>query len=261
MVAWELHLARYAFVKAFVHRIKGLEGLDAALQYMGKSSHEFELAEIDEYVVRLPINDHQRPPAKESRPSITIKVVSTFLLLELRSSAQKFHTTPRISIVRSSVHNLVELPAKADPEMFNALNDRNSAVAKLSTRYIDGKPLEILCSRGLASALASALSSSRKPVVILSLLNPGFCASASFQNPSTAFKLQVKALGRTAEEDSRALVDAVASGKDSHGQHLSDSGIAKVSDFVLSRKGWETQERVWDGLNASLEKTRVLDDV
>lgn len=73
MVAWELHLARYAFVKAFVHRIKGLEGLDAALQYMGKSSHEFELAEIDEYVA---IHHNQSrlhiPPPRTSlfRPEI-----------------------------------------------------------------------------------------------------------------------------------------------------------------------------------------------
>lgn len=65
--------------------------------------------------------------------------------------------------------------------------------------------------------------------------------------------MQMKVMGRTAEEGSRALVDAVGRGKESHGKYLSDCKIAKVSDFVLSKKGAETQDRVWQELNAKLE--------
>lgn len=59
---------------------------------------------------------------------------------------------------------------------------------------------------------------------------------------------------RTVEEGSRVLMDAVARGEDSHGEYISDCRVAKVSDFVLSKKGAETQERVWDNLDARLEK-------
>lgn len=132
-------------------------------------------------------------------------------------------------------------------------------MAKMSTRYFDSKLLEILYGR----ALASALSSSPKPLVVLNLLNPGFCASELFRDPTAAFKLQLKVMGRTAEEGSRALVDAVGRGEDSHGEYLSDCKVAKVSDFVLSKKGAQTQGRVWGELNAKLEKIQpgVLDNI
>ena len=70
-------------------------------------------------------------------------------------------------------------------------------------------------------------------------------------------------MGRTAEEGSRALVDAVGRGEDSHGEYLSDCKVAKVSDFVLSKKGAQTQGRVWGELNAKLEKIQpgVLDNI
>jgi retinol dehydrogenase 12 len=129
----------------------------------------------------------------------------------------------------------------------------------MSTRYFDSKLLEILYGR----ALVSAISSSGKPLIALNLVNPGFCASELFRDPSAAFKLQLKVMGRTAEEGSRALVDAVGRGEDSHGAYLSDCKVAKVSDFVLSKKGAQTQQRVWDELNAKLEKIQpgVLDNV
>ncbi len=60
-------------------------------------------------------------------------------------------------------------------------------------------------------------------------------------------------MGRTAEEGSRALVDAVGKGRQSHGEYLSDCKVAKVSDFTLSKKGAETQMRVWEELNEKLE--------
>ena len=119
----------------------------------------------------------------------------------------------------------------------------------MSTRYFDSKLLEILYGR----SLASAISSSPKPLVVLNLLNPGLCASELFRDPSAAFKLQMKVMARSAEEGSRALVDAVGRGKESHGEYLSDCKIARVSDFVLSKKGVKTQSRVWEELNAKLE--------
>ena len=188
------------------------------------------------------------------RSSITINVVSTFLLAllllpKLRASAAQFHTVPRISVVSSSVHNFVDLgQAKASPKIFDALNDKKGEAARMSTRYFDTKLLEILYGR----ALASALSDSTKPLIVLNMMNPGLCASDLFPDPSAAFKLQMKVMARSAEEGSRALVDAIRRGKESHGQYLSDCKIARVSDFVLSKKGAVTQSKVWEELNSKL---------
>lgn len=157
---------------------------------------------------------------------------------------------PRVSIVSSSVHHFVDLSAKARPKIFGAMNEKGSQVSKMNTRYFDSKLLEILYGRALSSAIAS---SSRRPLVILNLLNPGLCASELFREPSAAFKLQMKVMARTAEEGSRTLVDAIGRGEESHGKYLSDCKGARVSDFVLSKKGAETQSRVWEELNAKLD--------
>lgn len=124
----------------------------------------------------------------------------------------------------------------------------------MSTRYFDTKLLEILYGRALASAISKSSLANGKPPVVLNMLNPGFCQSELFRDPSPAFKVQIKIMGRTSEEGSRALVDAVARGEDSHGQYLSDCKVAKVSDFVLSQKGVTTQERVWEELSAKLDE-------
>ena len=125
----------------------------------------------------------------------------------------------------------------------------------MATRYFDSKLLEILYGRALAAAISSSSSSSSppKPVVAINMLNPGLCASELFRDPSPAFKVQMKVMARSAEEGSRALVDAVGRGEDSHGAYLSDCKTARVSDFVLSKEGAKTQKRVWDEVNAKLE--------
>lgn len=124
----------------------------------------------------------------------------------------------------------------------------------MSTRYFDSKLLGILYGR----ALASAISASKKPLVVLNLMNPGFCASDLFRDGSVGLKIQLKIMGRTAEEGSRTLVDAIARGKESHGEYLSDCKIAKVSNFTLSEKGLKTQERVWEELNEKLERIQPM---
>ena len=116
----------------------------------------------------------------------------------------------------------------------------------MATRYFDSKLLEILYGRALAAAISSSSSSSSsppKPLVAINMMNPGLCASDLFRDPNPAFKLQMKVMARSAEEGSRALVDAVGRGEDSHGAYLSDCRVARVSDFVLSKEGAKTQKR------------------
>ena len=190
-----------------------------------------------------------------SRSSLTINVISTYLLTllllpKLRSSAHAHEITPRISIVTSSVHNFTTLAAKSAPSILAEMNNPNSQICKMTTRYFDTKLLQVLYTR----ALADALTAQKGNQVVINMLNPGFCDSELFRDSPGAVKMQMKVMGRSAEEGSRALVDAVARGKESHGEYLSDCKVARVSDWARSKEGKETQERVWKEVNEKLEE-------
>lgn len=58
---------------------------------------------------------------------------------------------------------------------------------------------------------------------------------------------------RTTEEGAIALVSAAAGGPETHGEFMSVCKVKPPGPFVLSEKGAETQERVWDELVKKLE--------
>lgn len=60
-------------------------------------------------------------------------------------------------------------------------------------------------------------------------------------------------VGRSTEAGSRTLVHAASQGPESHGAYMSDCGVARPSAFVLSKDGYESQERLWKELEAKLE--------
>ena len=211
------------------------------------------------------------PDSPHLRSSITVNVISTYLLTllllpKLRSSAQRHSITPQISIVTSSVHNFTNLSAKSAPSILAEMNSAESKVATMSIRYFDTKLLQVLYTRALAEAFDSTSTDDSfadqsandavkgKGDVVINMVNPGFCDSELFKDPSMPFKMQMKIMGRSAEEGSRALVDAVARGRDSNGQYLSDCKVARVSPWVRSNEGRRTQERVWKEVNERLGK-------
>lgn len=61
-------------------------------------------------------------------------------------------------------------------------------------------------------------------------------------------------LARTAEQGSRNLLHAALGGADTHGQYISDCGIAQPSrPNVTSEHGHRLQERVWKELTEKIE--------
>lgn len=60
-------------------------------------------------------------------------------------------------------------------------------------------------------------------------------------------------LGRTTEAGSRNLVYAASAGAETHGQYISDCTTELPSEFVLSKEGYDVQNRVWAELCAKLE--------
>ena len=110
---WLLDLGSYESVKAFAAKVQTLPRLDAIVENAGINAVEFRMAEDNE-------------------STVTVNVVSTFLLAlmvlpKLRESAQKFNIVPRLAIVASEVHAFSKLPEAKKPSMFDALKHEKQA--------------------------------------------------------------------------------------------------------------------------------------
>lgn len=110
---WSLDLASYDSVKHFVRRAEGLKRLDAVVENAGIATRKYERAEDNE-------------------ATVTVNVVSTFLLAlmilpKLRETATKYNVTPRLTIVSSEVHMFTDFPERNSPNIFHTLDDKATA--------------------------------------------------------------------------------------------------------------------------------------
>lgn len=93
--------------------------------------------------------------------------------------------------------------------------------------------------------------------VIPTAADPGFCVSDLRRNLPLAAKIRLKMMdifmGRTAEHGSRQFIWAALGpdGKDGpHVRHLRGAyvatlGVQEPRDFVISKEGYEVQEKLW----------------
>lgn len=51
-------------------------------------------------------------------------------------------------------------------------------------------------------------------------------------------------------------MNAGCAGPETHGHYLSESAVQKPSDFVLSKEGYEAQNRIWRELSERLESIK-----
>ena len=110
---WQLDLASYESVKAFAKRAQSLKRLDTIIENAGIATQEFRTAE-------------------DCESTITTNVISTYLLAlmvlpKLRETAQKFNVTPYLTIVSSEVHGWTSFPERNEPDIFQALGDKEKA--------------------------------------------------------------------------------------------------------------------------------------
>lgn len=99
---WDLDLSSYDNVKAFGERVKTLDRLDAIIENAG-------------------INSPQWSTAEDNESTITVNVVSTFLLAllvlpKLQETARKYNIVPNLTIVSSDVHYMTSVSPPSPPK-------------------------------------------------------------------------------------------------------------------------------------------------
>jgi NAD(P)-dependent dehydrogenase (short-subunit alcohol dehydrogenase family) len=156
---WHLDLASYQSVKDFAARAtKELSRIDVLLENAAISTWTFTMAEDNE-------------------SSITVNVVSTFLLAllmipKLKETAQKFNIRPVLTIVSSEAHIFANWVEKTAPEgeLFKTMNDKKTA--SMVNRYPVSKLLEVFVVREIAERTPA-----ESYPITLNCLNPGLCKS------------------------------------------------------------------------------------
>lgn len=118
---WPLDLCSYDSVQQFAEQVqKTLPRVDILLENAGVAKYTYSTAEDDE-------------------TSITVNVVSTFLLAllllpKLQETAVRYNVTPHLTIVSSNVHFFTQFPEKSSPDIFLTLADKDTA--NMADRYV-----------------------------------------------------------------------------------------------------------------------------
>ncbi|AEO63388.1 uncharacterized protein THITE_2153165 [Thermothielavioides terrestris NRRL 8126] len=236
---WPLDLCSFDSVRAFCRRA------------------EAELSRLDVLLMNAAVlNADCVEMAEGYEVQVTTNVISTFLMVLMllplmKRTAAKQNVETVVTVVSSEAHSLTRFAEKDQPRIFECFRPGSN----IYERYSTAKLLDVLIVRELAERLDAA-SPGGTPVVV-NTANPGLCRSRLFRDiPSFArFLLAVPMflIGRTLEQGSRALMAAVAGGRESHGQYVDSGRVDMPSPFVVSQEGKTVQKRVWDELMEILE--------
>ena len=243
---WSLDLASYESTKQFAERAtRELPRIDALVANAGVSLPNFSKGE-------------------ENELTITVNVVSTFLLVllllpKLKETASKFNVRPRVAVVSSELHGYAAFKefktAKTQNRpIFDVLSDEKTA--NMMDRYNTSKLLEVLAVQKLAELTQPA----EKYPVTINVLNPGFCRSELTRTMKLNFAFRAvlfimeTTLARITEHGSRALVNGAVQGEESHGKYLSDCRVAPFDGLAAKTGAVEMQNAIWTELAAKLEK-------
>ncbi|OLN96435.1 Retinol dehydrogenase 11 [Colletotrichum chlorophyti] len=237
---WQLDMSSYASVQSFASRVST------------------ELDRVDVFIANAGIVQPKYEKMEEDEATITVNVVSTFLLAllvlpKMKETAAKYNTRPTLTITSSEVHAWTKFPQRNAPdgEIFHTISERKPVFTNddVEQLYQVSKLLEVLGVR----TIAELRPASEYPVTV-NCVNPGLCHSELVRDLDTwGFWLMKLLLARTTEYGSRTLFHAATQGAETHGQYMSDCGIAKPSAFVRSAEGKAAQDRVWGELVQKLE--------
>ncbi|CRK29922.1 hypothetical protein BN1708_005061 [Verticillium longisporum] len=156
-------MSSYASVKAFAARV------------------EAELDRVDMFCANAGIATSEYEPAEGNEKTITINVISTFLLAalvmpKLKATAQTFGTRPTLTITASEVHAWTDLPQTSaeDGQIYNTLNEHAREAEAIDEYYPISKLLEVFGVRSIAEQSPAATFT-----VTVNCVNPGLCGLTS----------------------------------------------------------------------------------
>ena len=249
ITAWAVDLSHYRSVCNFANRCTA------------------ELERLDGVVCNAGVDLRERSTAEDNETTITINVVSTFLLAtllvpKLRESARRFNIAPRISIVGSAVHNFAQTKAISTAagkgeSLLAAANDERSS--PMAGQYNLSKLLVMLGVREFAAQLTHETEAGKEPFVLVNCVNPGWCKTELFRQEREYWGrgefIALRVMGRSSEEGSRTLAHGVSAGKETHGQYVSECQVKRASAFVRSADGARAQKALWGELS---EKFRSI---
>lgn len=162
-----------------------------------------------------------------SRATITVNVISTFLLAhlllpKLHETAIATKSAARITIVSSQLHKFATLKARKSVSIFDGLDQ---PVDNFDGRYMDSKLLVML----YGQKFAAAVSNSNNRDICVNMVNPGYCVSALRVPTSFGERMGERILARSTDEGGRILVDAVAidKAKERHGMYIDEMKYVK----------------------------------
>ncbi|KAK4043073.1 hypothetical protein C8A01DRAFT_32865 [Parachaetomium inaequale] len=237
---WPLDLCSFDSVRAFCRRADAeLDRLDVLLAN----------------AAMLIIDGAQMAEGYEMQ--VTTNVISTFLMVFMllplmRRTAARWNVEAAVTVVVSEAHFWTRFVQKDQPRIFECFRPGGA----MQERYGTTKLLDMLMAQELAARLDAASAAGASPIVV-NTANPGLCKSSLFRNLFLVgqFLLAVGTaiLGRTSEQGSRALMAAVAGGRESHGKYVDSGRVDEPSAFVLSEEGKAAQKKAWGELMEILE--------
>ncbi|KAL4933534.1 uncharacterized protein BDV17DRAFT_111583 [Aspergillus undulatus] len=237
---WILELTSYDSVKAFAKRAT------------------VELDRIDAVIENAAIATGDQTPAEGHRISLTVNVLSTFLLAvlllpKLKESAEKYDILPHLSFVTSGVgFDVREVwdAIKKDP----IVGADGLPIEQLMVTY----PISKLMGTQAVRELAARLPLEQGKVVINAVC-PGLCTTELSRNAPPEQRQpildQQKLYGRTPEDGSRTLLAGANGGLGSHGAFMSSCEVRndKVRDWVTDEEGKKWQKHLWDSIVKEIE--------
>ncbi|RHZ53929.1 putative short-chain dehydrogenase/reductase family protein [Aspergillus thermomutatus] len=228
---WLLDLANYESVKAFARKATT------------------ELDRIDAVIENAAVAVPERVLAEGHALSVTVNVLSTFLLAvlilpKMRETAQRYGTVPHLTLVTSRVG----FDAK---DFWDKIKD--DPVKKMDGEDIP--PLHTYPLSKVLTTMALRCLATLIPVdrgVVMNLVCPGLCKTELSRNAPAQFRedlaKRLAEYGRTAEDGSRTLLHGAVAGKESHGclLHSCEIGENVVPSWVTDEEGKKWQKHSWE---------------
>ncbi|KDQ33742.1 hypothetical protein PLEOSDRAFT_48091 [Pleurotus ostreatus PC15] len=233
---WLIDLCSFESVKSFVDKLdKEVDRLDILVSNAAVMPMEYATTE-DNWETSLQVN-HLAPA-----------LLILLLLPKMFQTIDTFTAEPRVVIVSSETHQNGKIPDKAfqSPSALEVFNNRQFLLTVL-----------------LTLALTHHLPSDRRTIIV-DCVNPGFCYSEIRRGIHGVLRVAMMQLleillAKTAEEGARQVIwGSIATPQEGvnslKGAYVSSTQITEPSDLVISEKGKQFREILWNDTVRVLSK-------